>query len=196
MPDNRTTPCVCEQCNKPYLADIRNTVGRFCSRSCYYEHRRQAAQPISERFWSRVAFGEGCWEFATHLVHKQPRTFYRIGDDGQEVKVKAHRMAWELVNGPIPEGLEVCHNCDNPPCVRPDHLFLGTHQENMDDRNNKQRQVFGERVTGAVLTADDVREIRRLVAEGQSQHSVAKSFGVTQGCVWLIVRGRTWHHLQ
>lgn len=87
-------------------------------------------------FWGRALIGDGCWEWqgsrmggAYGRVHVQRRGRY------------AHRVAWELTNGPIPDGLVVCHHCDNPPCVRPDHLFLGTVQDNTDDKMRKGRHV-------------------------------------------------------
>lgn len=87
------------------------------------------------RFWSKVPIGaEGCWEWKAGL---SPRGYGQFWDTG--TNRGAHRYAYEQVIGPIPEGLFVCHRCDNPACVRPDHLFLGTQQDNMSDKQSKGR---------------------------------------------------------
>ncbi len=81
---------------------------------------------------------------------------YHHDENGKSVYKPAHRASYELTYGPIPDGLDVLHRCDNPPCVNPAHLFLGTHAENMVDRNTKGRQARGERHPHAKLTAEDV----------------------------------------
>lgn len=100
------------------------------------------AKDIHERFWSKVKITEGCWEW---VGSKQ------IGGYGElratrTWKVLAHRVSWQLHYGRIPEGFYVCHHCDNRCCVRPDHLFLGTAQDNTDDMIAKGRQIRGGRI--------------------------------------------------
>lgn len=123
----------------------------------------------------------------------------------------AHRVAYELVNGPIPEGLHVCHRCDNPPCVNPAHLFLGTNADNVADREAKgrnrpphgdrngsrkrpERVARGRRVTSAKLDDAGARDVRQRLARGESQSSIARSVGVNQTTVSAIKLGRTWRH--
>lgn len=92
------------------------------------------------RFLNKVAFGDSCWEWQGHM--------YRCGYGQIKVKRKswaAHRLSYSHFVGPIPEGLYVCHRCDNKKCVRPDHLFIGTHQDNMDDMKSKSRSAAGAR---------------------------------------------------
>lgn len=93
----------------------------------------------SKRFWHRVVKSEGCWEwsgarFPRGYGHVQLRVL------GPPDEIYAHRAAWRFTFGPIPDGLFVCHHCDNPPCVRPDHLFLGTAQDNVHDSQRKGRR--------------------------------------------------------
>lgn len=104
----------------------------------------------------------------------------------------AHRYAWVRANGPIPDGLFVLHRCDNPPCVNPGHLFLGTHADNMADMVAKGRQAFHGHSS---LREPDVREIRRLVAGGVRQAKVAEMFGVARQTVGRIVLRQRWGHV-
>lgn len=111
---------------------------------------------------------------------------------------RAHRAAWTLTNGPIPDGMIVCHHCDNPPCVRPDHLFLGFDLDNAADRvakNRSSRMVthWGETSPKAKLTAAQVEEIRARYAAGRvTQRELGEEFGVGQTQVGRIVRGVRW----
>ena len=89
----------------------------------------------AERFWRKVKHGSGCWEWQGAKV----RGGYGFFWDGKRNGV-AHRYSYELAYGPIPSGKIVCHHCDNPPCVRPDHLFCGTHSDNENDKYAKGRE--------------------------------------------------------
>lgn len=112
--------------------------------------------------------------------------------------VRAHRLSWELIVGPIPEGLHVCHTCDNRLCINPRHLFVGTHKDNMDDMRRKGRENFakGERVGVSKMTEDQVLEMRRLWATGQHRIcDLARMFGLTHVPVICIIRRKTWKHI-
>ena len=104
-------------------------------------------------------------------------------------------MSYLLTIGVIPEGLLVCHKCDNGLCVRPDHLFLGTPLDNARDRNSKGRGVRGTRATFAKLSESDVREVRRLKAGGMSQKDIAKRFNISNGTITHIKTRSTWDWL-
>lgn len=108
----------------------------------------------------------------------------------------SHRVAWEISNGLIPDGLCVLHKCDNPLCVRVDHLFLGTQSDNMRDMVSKGRNhgkaPRGETHPGAKLTAAVVAEIRRRVAEGETQASMTRAFGVSKQTISGVVLGKSW----
>ena len=141
-----------------------------------------AASPIK---WT-VDKASGCWLFAGGLVR---------GGYGQvrlgAKKILAHRAAWELVNGPIPAGLLVCHNCDTPACVNPAHLFLGTPRENMADKiaKGRQRNVTGEAHGRAKLTEQMVQSI---ISDSRTQREIAKAFGIGQAQVSRIKTGSRW----
>lgn len=95
----------------------------------------------------------------------------------------AHRLAWELAHGPIPDDTCVLHSCDNPPCIQVSHLFLGSHADNMQDMHNKGRKGLGP---------TEVREIREALAAGDTQRSLAKAYGVGQQTISHIHQRQTW----
>ncbi len=107
---------------------------------------------------------------------------------------KAHRVAWEEANGPIPDGLCVCHRCNNKSCVNPEHLYLATHAQNIQDAYSDGliSRPEGEQHHKTTLTADDVIAIR---SDTRSQTAIAKAYGITQGAVSGIVHRRTWRHM-
>lgn len=133
------------------------------------------------RFWGRVEKTDGCW-----LWRAGTNRGYGIAWVGGRIK-KAHRVSWEEVNGPIPPGMFVCHRCDNPPCVRPSHLFLGTNADNMRDMSEKGRGYLR-----SPITAHDAIDIVSLYAFGATQLELARSYGITQSAVSLIVHGKNW----
>jgi hypothetical protein len=157
------------------------------------------ADSTTIRFWRKVHKTPGCWEWTGKLSHG----YGRIGGPNQTY-FYAHRISWELHNGPIPEGLYICHICDNPCCVRPDHLFLGTAKDNGVDMASKQRAAFqqhpdsspkGEAHGMVKLTDALVREIRDLCAQGIRPPELAQRFGVDVSNIRLIVRRKTWKHI-
>jgi hypothetical protein len=105
---------------------------------------------------------------------------------------KAHRVSYEMFCEEIPAGKIICHRCDNPSCVNPDHLFVGSHADNSRDRDDKGRQALGRRNGKSRLSEDDIPEIR---ASSLSERATAKQFGVHRGTVNAIKSGRTWSHV-
>lgn len=112
---------------------------------------------------------------------------------------RAHRVAWVLANGPIPAGLHVCHACDNPGCVRPGHLFLGTAADNAADMWKKGRgrpgSLPGEAHPRARLQNKDVLAIREADANGEPRRAIARRFGMSPGNVRNIVNRKAWTHI-
>jgi len=98
-----------------------------------------------ERFWARVERGTGdsCWLWTGS---KTPKGYGHMRINGKNVYV--HRLSYQIHHGPIPDKIEVCHTCDNPPCINPSHLFLGTHAENIEDSKKKGRRINCERGPG------------------------------------------------
>lgn len=112
-------------------------------------------------------------------------------------KEQVHRVAFEALVGPIPEGLVVRHTCDVPRCVNPDHLLPGTIADNVRDCVERGRKAVlrGSANARSKLTEDEVREIRRLATGGVKQRDIAARFGVNQRLVWGIAHGDRWAHL-
>lgn len=149
---------------------------------------------ISERFWNKIEIcgDDECWNWKTQ---KGKQRYGKCKIDG--IIFRSHRIAWELVNGKIPDGLCVCHHCDNPSCCNPRHLFLGTHKENMVDMRQKGK---GARCPGisnpsAKLTESQVLEIRKLKNEGMNYTKIGSLFGVGRCEVRNICNRNTWKHI-
>lgn len=148
-----------------------------------------------ERFWSKVqkAEGDACWIWQGVINRHGYGAFRRT----RGPSIEAHRMAYILEHGEIQDGRHVCHTCDNPACVRPDHLFLGTPKENMQDRSKKGRSAsrVGEKNNNAKLTEEDVRQIHALKNAGFSNDSIASRYGVKPSHITLISSGQRWPHI-
>ena len=150
-------------------------------------------------FWDRVAAGtvaagpDNCWHWTGHA---DECGYPRIHRDGHLVRL--HRAVWERENGAIPDGMCVCHSCDNPGCLNPRHLWLGTHQDNMDDcrRKGRKRGAPGTRNPSAKLTEEAVAKIRRRIAAGESCASIGRAFGVADVTIIGIKNGRLWRHVE
>lgn len=152
--------------------------------------------PLEDRFWPKVdrCAPEDCWEWQASLT---PKGYGQIARGRGRSPAAAHRVAWELTNGPIPGGQVLCHKCDNTKCCNPNHLFIGTQKDNMADAARKGRisrahQLKGEDHNQAKLTEDDVRAIR---ASDKSQKELAREYGVAKGTISFIVNRQTWKHV-
>lgn len=182
--------CVCAACGASYARIAPSN--RYCSIAC--------------RFAAKVdkSVADGCWTWTG-----TPRSEFGYG--GFHVSAErgdqyAHRVAWELAHGPIPDGLSVLHRCDNPPCVKtapdalfPDgHLFLGTLQDNADDMVAKGRgnQPRGEQHGRTPFTNEDIVDIRRLWGSGVSTiQEIADARGVANYSIYQIVHRLSWKHI-
>lgn len=134
----------------------------------------------------------GCWTFNGC---RDECGYGRINRDGRLVRI--HRSTYEDDHGPLPEGIEVCHHCDNPACWRPDHLFAGTHADNMVDMAKKGRSgVLRGSLNGcAKLNETQVAEIKKRLALGGKCRALGHEYGVSEGAINLIRRGDKWKHV-
>jgi predicted XRE-type DNA-binding protein len=146
--------------------------------------------PDVARFWSRTQVVGSCWEWTLSRSGQDGRKYGQLSWRGR--KRSAHRVAWELANGPIPAGRHVLHHCDNPPCVNPSHLFLGDHDANMKDASQKGR-LNTPRPTRQKLSDAQVSQIRSLARSGVMQARLAEQFGVTKGFISHLVKGIRRH---
>lgn len=162
----------------------------------------EAPHPDVVRFWSKVdrsRGGSACWiwtgGFSVDRSRPRRRPYGVIRYAGKQRH--AHRVAWQLAFGAIPAAALVCHRCDNPSCVNPDHLFLGTAADNNHDMESKGRavHVVGERHGKSKLTSDGVVRLRGLYATGAfSYRKLARDFGVSAETVRRALNGTTWGH--
>jgi len=182
----------CSMCDHPIV------VGRgLCKRHYYQLYRkgtlnshkmkRDVRTPEVRLLEKVKKLGSGCWEFQGHT---NECGYGLLWLDGKARR--AHRISYKIYKGRIGRGLVVCHSCDNPLCVNPDHLFLGTRLDNNRDAALKKRHAFGEKNGMTNLTEEIARAIK--YAEG-SQTEIAKEFGVSRPTVNRIKKGTRWKHL-
>ena len=160
-------------------------------------------EQVKERFMKKVELipFHTCWEWNGSFYNAikyngRPRFSVR-----HEWRLAA-RVSYEIFKGPIKSGLNVCHSCDNPNCVNPSHLWLGTQMENVQDMIKKGRQAMGDKVANkgeknpaAKITAIQAEEIRQRYSQNNiSQDALGKMYGISQVMVGLIVRGKKWNH--
>lgn len=187
-------PRICKTCKSEFLAQPSQVLignGNFCSRACVNKSR--IVHP-SIRFWKMVLktgkapshipeIGQ-CWSW---LGDTDNYGYGHIFVDGK--MMKAHRFSWIIHFGAIPRIFHVCHHCDNPPCVRPEHLFLGTDMDNMRDCIEKGRYVAPPRHYGTRMNRETVDAVKKLRKEGASYETIHKSLGISRTAAWnLIVR--------
>jgi hypothetical protein len=153
-------------------------------------------RPATEtEFWGRMSPepNTGCWLWTGTVLH--------YGHGVIQIRKKAwqaHRLAWTLARGPIPEGAFVCHRCNVPACCNPDHLYIGDAQTNQRDVDESGHRAKGERQGLSKLTEDDVRSIRaeyRRYSDTHGAPALAKKYGVTRTPILHIINGKTWSHV-
>lgn len=158
-------------------------------------HKVNRTIPVKNRLLSKVKINEmsGCWEFngsndargyGMLMVNKKP--------------TRAHRVSYTEFIGQIPDELFVLHKCDNPCCVNPDHLFLGTHRDNMIDRKIKNRsyRAIGSKHPGAKISESDIPLIRKRLMDGESSSAIAKNYSVNRRQIYKIKKGKAWSHVK
>jgi hypothetical protein len=193
MPRNPTIPRTCQQCGTEFLiypSRLKTRSPQYCSPTCY---RKFTTRPLADRFWEKVIKTDSCWLWDGG----KDAGGYGKFSYGASGTCRAHRFAWSLENGPIPDEMIVCHSCDTPACVRPDHLFLGTTLDNIADKIAKGRQARTPRTSEdcifTKLTQHDVAQIRdRYKADGKTAKILATEFGVTPRTIYKVASRQTW----
>lgn len=160
----------------------------------YLKNHHRSPKPIDpsevrKRFYRFIEQGSAdeCWEWRGN------RNWQGYGRMSVASKnAAAHRVSYELHHGQIPAGLVVRHTCDNPPCVNPTHLLVGTHQENTEDARKRDRLTKGEEVAISRLTRNQVQAIREAHAQGATKKGLARQYGVARFAIQQLLRGDTW----
>jgi len=192
--------CGCNCGGETTVASTRLRRGRVLSCGCLSAATPLALSAKDARRWqeAEIACRRGpaeCWPWQGALSRDGYGSFSAGG-----TKLIASRVAWVFAHGDPDPKLKVCHRCDNPRCVNPAHLFLGTSADNQRDCAEKGRSRLtdhrGSRNPGAKLTAEDVLEIRRRRGAGELQATLAKAFGVAESTVFALLRGQTWASLR
>lgn len=146
---------------------------------------------VLKRFWSKVKKTDGCWEWTGSINNKgygNVRIYNKLW--------LPHRVSYIISCGEIPENMHVCHRCDNPKCVTPKHLFLGSAKQNAADKVTKNRQSKGVTHGGHKLSEKEVKEIRKLyLGGGESHRSLAAKYNVTYGLISYILHYKIWTHI-
>ena len=158
-------------------------------------HRRRPGsrtQGVRERLYAGMKTGPGCWEWGRG---RDKRGYGHMSRPERGASRLVHRVSWEVHRGPIPGGMCVLHQCDNPPCCNPDHLFLGTRGDNNKDMRRKGRGARGERHANAKLTDAAVMSILRRRTQGSTQAELAEEHGVSRATIGYIVTGKSWRHI-
>lgn len=166
----------------------------------FQPHLKEHQEKFATRFWSKVdkTIGQGpagtCWIWQ---AGKYPFGYGQFWDTRIRKGNCAHRVAWELTQGSIPEQAHLCHKCDNPSCVNPEHLFPGTPKDNAQDRSAKGRNNIpcGQASRLAKLSEVQVQEIVLLIQQGISHTVIARQYGVSRQAITLIAKGKNWKHI-
>ncbi len=153
--------------------------------------------PIEERFWSKVDKSNECWIWMGSLAStRRGHKGYGNFTIAKGKSALAHRFAYELTYGPIPKGMYICHRCNDSHCVNPEHLYVGTPQDNVNDREVAGHSAKGARVAGSKLIESQVREIREKYNRGGVTFSeLADEYGVRSSSIYQVIKRLSWKHI-
>lgn len=149
-------------------------------------------ESVKKRFEKHVVRNDGCWDWKGCIHHSGYLPFNYYGS----INSYAHIVSWKIHFGEIPKGMCVCHKCDNKKCTNPEHLFLGTQKENVDDMYSKNRGQTGTKHHKAKLDDEKVKEIKKLLLLGVTMTRIAKDYGVSCGTIFFIKEEKIWKHIK
>jgi len=199
--------CVCKNCKNEYqVSEYRLKRTKYCSSKCLYEKteswlvpfkiekatQNEKLERIKENYEKYVVRKEGCWDWTGYIDEKGYTLLscsYKLGT------TKGHRASWMIHRGLIPKGKLIRHICNNPICTNPEHLAIGTHQDNTDDKIKTGRQVRGSKHGSAKLNEDQVKEIKNHVHNGISGPKIAKNYNVSCQVIYDIKNKKAWRHV-
>ena len=186
---------ICLHCGKNYYKYKKKS--KYCSRKCFSQIRKievddSYKEILRKRIIEKSCKCEktDCWNWIKYKNKDGRAQCYFIGNK----TLNASRVSYIAFKGNIPEGLLVCHICDNPSCVNPEHLFIGTNKDNADDKVNKNRSACGEKIS-TKLKNEMILEIRELSKNGMTQQNIAKKYNVCQTTIGSIILRKTWKHI-
>ena len=176
--------CICKCGIEKFVRIDYVTKGRSKSCGCFRKN-------FKELFFRHVEKSDGCWNWIGSLNQKGYGSF----NNSKFLTKRTHRISWIIHFGKIPKGLFVCHSCDNPACVNPEHLFLGTAQDNTNDmfKKNREKPLKGEDCPRSKLTKEDVINIRN--ESNLKKVDLAKKYGVSKDHIDGIIRRDSWRHI-
>jgi hypothetical protein len=186
------------RCTCGHQSEVRsNALRKGRSTKCpSCANRIRARRVFEARFWGKTDRTGSCWLW---LGTRDKDGYGKYGARSITNEILAHRIAWTLTRGEIPSDMLVCHSCDNPPCINPEHLFLGSPLDNTRDMDKKGRRKShgprGERAWTSKLNAASVLEIRQKRADGALLTALAHEYNVTTQTIWQITSGRAWTHV-
>lgn len=170
-------------------------IGRLTVHRLLKKNNIKHGENSSYAFWNKIKVlgNNDCWEWRA-FKDKDGYGQYSSWKDGDEQRV--HRIMWILKFGSIPKGALVCHKCDNPSCCNPNHLFLGTHRNNVEDKVSKNRQAKGMSHGRSKLTEEDIVKIRsRYIGKWGQITKLAKEYKVGYATMYSIIHNETWKHI-
>ena len=146
------------------------------------------------RFFSKIEKTDGCWIWKA-AIDPSGYGVFMIRADKMRAKLGSHRVSYYYHFGIWPRGLNTCHRCDTPSCTNPDHLFLGTQKENIQDCISKKRNSCGSKNVRAKIVEEDVPLIVDMFNDGYCVEKLSEKFGISVSVVYSILCGRTWKHV-
>jgi hypothetical protein len=211
MPSKFTTfphNCKCLNCEKTFhlpQSSIKRGFGKYCSWKCREDHHVSTEE---NRFWANVQKTDKCWIWIGRRTKQGYGSFSGLRQglgvfpENGRISTSAHRFSWKFKNGPIPNGLDVLHYCDTPPCVNPDHLWLGTDLDNMRDKVRKGRQnsPSGIEHYHAHMTSEDAiramrKENTKFPMENSTVLRISQKYGVSANVVRNVIYRKSYKNV-